>query len=307
MTKNLLLLIIAGFIFNSCSLKQPTQPDGPISTFVPPAPPPVGKGIQLILGPFDVEKYSEREVYMFNNLQNSDSLFLDSIEVVMKGYSHHFILYRYDANDLSPNVLRDLYTSGILNLPEIQRTLTRKFVFGSQTQNAYFKLPKNITLPIKPNFGFDLNSHFVNATGEKLPGQVWVNLYTRTKSDSSKFAIPIFDTNFKIDLPALKTTTITGTTLFNERKNIFALTSHAHKRNTNFKIYISGGPRNGELVYESSDWHNPPLKMFDPPIILEAGEGYKYESTYYNETSSSKRFGLTSEDEMCIVLGYYYK
>ncbi|MSP64156.1 MAG: hypothetical protein EXR24_04240 [Ignavibacteria bacterium] len=307
MLKNLLLLFTVTLLINSCSLNQPTQPEVAIDTFVPPAPPPTGKGIQLILGPFDIEKYNEREVYMFKNLVNTDSLFLDSISIVMKGFSHHFILYKYTGSDVSENVLRDLYTNGILNIPEAQRTLNRKFVFGAQTPSAYFKLPNNVTLPLKPNFGMDLNSHFVNATGGKMSGQVWVNLYTRPKIGSSKVAIPIFHNNTSFVLPAQKITTISGTYLFPEKINLFNLTSHAHKRNTNFKIYLKGGSRDGELVYESKDWHNPPLVSFDPPLVVEAGQGYRYEAIYNNETSGTKSFGLTSEDEMCIVIGYYFQ
>jgi hypothetical protein len=45
---------------------------------------------------------------------------------------------------------------------------------------------------------------------------------------------------------------------------------------------------------------------YNPPLRFETGWGYRVEVVYNNETSRTIRFGFTSEDEMCIVIGYYY-
>ncbi len=84
------------------------------------------------------------------------------------------------------------------------------------------------------------------------------------------------------------------------------LSSHTHKRGESFKIYGVGGVNNGNLLYENSDWDHPPLKTFSPPLRFEAGEGYRIEVTYNNNTDRDLHFGITSEDEMCIVVGYYH-
>ena len=59
-----------------------------------------------------------------------------------------------------------------------------------------------------------------------------------------------------------------------------------------------------------TDWDDPVFKVFDPPLILTAGQGVRFEAThaYLDPPSSSApplTFGLTSEDEMAIILGYY--
>jgi hypothetical protein len=69
---------------------------------------------------------------------------------------------------------------------------------------------------------------------------------------------------------------------------------------------IAGGPRNGEIVYENADWADPVIKVFAQPLVLQAGEGLTSEVTYNNTTTSQISFGLTSEDEMDIIFGYYY-
>jgi hypothetical protein len=84
------------------------------------------------------------------------------------------------------------------------------------------------------------------------------------------------------------------------------LTSHFHKLGQKFVIKIAGGTRNGEIVYTNNDWEHPLLKSFSTPIVLQPGEGLTSEVTYTNNTSKTVGFGLTSEDEMNIIFGYWY-
>ena len=92
-----------------------------------------------------------------------------------------------------------------------------------------------------------------------------------------------------------------------KRIKVFALTSHTHQLGEKFQILISGGTRNGELVYQSTDWQHPENIQFDPPIILEAGQGLTSVITYNNTTNVTVNFGLLSVNEMGIIFGYYYE
>jgi hypothetical protein len=84
------------------------------------------------------------------------------------------------------------------------------------------------------------------------------------------------------------------------------LTSHTHKLGEKFVIKIFGGPRNGEIVYSNTDWEHPLMQTFATPIVLQPGQGLTSEVTYNNTTSKTVGFGLTSEDEMNIIFGYWY-
>ena len=75
---------------------------------------------------------------------------------------------------------------------------------------------------------------------------------------------------------------------------------------TGFSVYISGGPRNGELVYIVYDWQHPHILELHPPLVLEPGQGLRLEATYNNCTDRTLHFGLLSVDEMMILLGAYY-
>ena len=74
-----------------------------------------------------------------------------------------------------------------------------------------------------------------------------------------------------------------------------------------FRIFLKGGNRDGELVYYTNDWEHPPIIEFDPPITLDPGQGFTAEAIYDNTTDRTLRFGLLSEDEMMIVFGSYYR
>ena len=139
-----------------------------------------------------------------------------------------------------------------------------------------------------------------------IQGQISINLHTVDASEVDHVAENIFLVNNDIFLPAGEVTTEERTWTFGDTRNIFLLSSHAHQFNTEWKIYIAGGERDGELVYFSKDWEHPPLIEFDPTIVLNPGEGLRGEATYNNTTDKDLRFGLLSEDEMMIIFGAYY-
>ena len=101
--------------------------------------------------------------------------------------------------------------------------------------------------------------------------------------------------------------TVSKSFTFAKARTVLALTSHTHKLGEKFLIKIKGGSRDGEIVYTSTDWEHPDMITFATPIKLNAGEGLASEITYNNTTNKVVTFGLTSDDEMGIIFGYYYE
>ena len=83
--------------------------------------------------------------------------------------------------------------------------------------------------------------------------------------------------------------------------------SHAHEKMTEFLVEIDGGDRDGEVIYWTNDWEHPPIINYNPPIIINAGEGLRLKATYDNSTNDPVGFGFKSTDEMMILFGWYYK
>ncbi|MEL6670944.1 MAG: hypothetical protein AAFR61_02100 [Bacteroidota bacterium] len=285
------------------------------SRFVPPpseftALPMPASGYQIHLGPFDVDPNYEREFYYYYPLNNPEPIYVNKLEIDMRRGSHHFLLYEFDegAATPTPNTYRDLRDqNGVYQFPTLLSIQDQVYIYGTQWRRNTYEFPDGVALRMPANMSLDLNPHYVNRTNEKKIGEVYTNLHTIPASEVQHVADNLFLNNGDIELPPQKTTTLNRTWTFNEARNIFLLTSHAHERMTEFRIFIHGGSRGGELIFYTNDWEHPPLLEFDPPIQLKAGEGLRAQATYHNDTNETLRFGLLSTDEMMIIFGAYYR
>ena len=269
-------------------------------------------GIQLHLRPFDVAPNYEREFYSYQPIDNPEELFVNRVDIAMRSGSHHLILYEL-TDDIpatlipEPNVIRDIRDAdGNYIVANLSLTPYHKFVTGTQWPLMNYHYPAGVALRISSNAAFDLNAHNVNRSSDVMQGEVYVNLHTVESSEVEHVAELLFMNNKNFSLPPHAVTTVTRTFGINERIHIFQLFSHAHEHMTEFRVYIDGGPRHGELVYIAYDWEHPPILELDPPLILEPGQGLTLETTYNNTTDRTLGFGLLSVDEMMILFGAYY-
>ncbi|WP_235296261.1 hypothetical protein [Portibacter marinus] len=266
-------------------------------------------GLSFHLGPFTVHPNNEREFFYYWPLQNSEEIYATRFESSMRSGSHHFIFYKFaeDAERPAPFEYRDFRTPQGAPIFETYRSVEDQiFVWGTQWPRTDYSLPEGVALRIEANQGLDLNAHYVNYSNEPYEGEIYANIHTVSKDKVTHIADNLFLNNTDFNLPANKKTTITKTYDFNKRINVLNLWSHAHKRMEEFRVYIKGGSREGELVYYTNDWEHPPLIEFDPPLVLNQGQGLQCEATYFNESNSDIQFGLLSEDEMMILFGMYY-
>jgi hypothetical protein len=180
------------------------------------------------------------------------------------------------------------------------------FVAGSMSPTGGFAFPPGVALRLPANAALDFNVHYVNAGATPIVGEAFANLHTVDPSQVQQVASTLNLSNFDLTLPPMQRTTQTKTFTFAQATRILALTSHMHKHGERFVIRVHGGPRDGETVYESTDWEHPAIVTFDSPLVLQPGEGLISIITYNNTTSRAISFGLTSEDEMGIIFGYIY-
>jgi hypothetical protein len=270
-------------------------------------------GIQLHLGPYDVAPNFEREFYYYQPLENDEDLFVNRVDIAMRSGSHHLILYGL-TDDVpavlrpEPNVIRDIRDpDGNYLFQNLLVTQYHQFVSGTQWPLMTYHFPPGVALRIPSGSGFDLNPHNVNRTGEVRQGEVYVNLHTVESAQVEHVAELLNMNNVDFSLPPNTVTTVSKTFGTDERIRIFQLFSHAHEHMTEFKVFIDGGPRSGELVYIAYDWAHPPILELDPPLVLEPGQGLRLETTYNNTSNRTLRFGLLSVDEMMILFGAYYR
>jgi hypothetical protein len=275
-------------------------------SIIPLEVPPSGSGFQMKIEPFDIPSNFEREIFIRKNTPNTQTVYVNRIQMRGMSNSHHLVVYSFRNSTTLPaeNVMRDLRNSnGMLNLEYLQNHV---FMGGGTDVNTDFTMPPGVALKINPSTPLDLNAHYFNKTSLILKGENYINFYT-TPENSVKNVAKTFDlNNLEIVLPAGERKTLVKNFTFNEQIRVVLLTSHFHKLGEKFVIKIYGGPRNGEIIYTNTDWEHPASISYTTPIVLKAGEGLTSEVTYYNKTNKTVTFGLTSEDEMNIIFGYYY-
>lgn len=308
----------------------------PEETFEAPAPPPPGEGYQLRLPPFKIEPGTEREVFYATQITDENGqpvegdIFINRVEIFYPSGSHHFIIYRLTDMGLAEGVPERGITPGIsVNPEDTFRELDpddpqvlgnfgvdRLFVVGTQTDETLFQFPEGVGLRLPGNTVYDLNSHYINLLGEEtMIGETYVNIYTIPAEEVQYEAVEIFVSNRQINVPP-GTTRVAKMTWYIEDElerrghdpgtelSVFLLTSHMHRRGELFEINQLS---TDDLLHRSVAYDDAPIDLFDPVLVLDADDGIKFQCTHNNYDSNTPlTFGLTSEDEMCIVFGYYY-
>jgi len=302
----------SGVVADSTMLASKTLQSG--ATFAPLVAPPAGQGYQIHVDSFGVKANFERELFVYRPLGNAADIYVRRIQTAMRPLSHHFVLYSIDQT-MAPgwpctpqaNVVRDIRNpDGSMNLLNMIPMACHVFIAGAMSQTMDYTFPTGVALQLPASFSVDMNVHYVNRTSAEVPGEAYANLFTVPASQVTKVAHSLNMANTSISLPAGKETTIEKTFLVSQTTTVIMLTSHMHQLGTRFQIKIVGGPRDGELVYQSLDWEHPAQISFPTPIVLEKGQGLKSVITWNNTTSRTVTFGLQSTDEMGIIFGYYY-
>ena len=312
----------------------------PDETFEAPAPPPPGQGYQLRLPPFKIEPGTEREVYYATQIKDENGnpvegdIFINRVEIFYPVGSHHFVIYRITEEGLAKDILDNGKVPDIAVNPEDTfRELDtdnpdpvfgffgvdRLFVIGTQTDDTVFQFPEGVGLRMPGDTLYDLNSHYINLLGdETLIGETYVNIYTIPEEEVKYEAVEIFVSNRSINVPP-GTTRVTKQTWYiggedgeldkrghdpDAVLNVFLLTSHMHRHGELFEVFQKSS---GDLLHRSIAYDDAPIDLFEPVVRLDSDDGIRFQCTYNNyDTDEPLIFGLTSEDEMCIIFGYYY-
>lgn len=291
------------------SLLDDTTPSYVTSLFEALPVPAATEGRQMSLPQFTVAPNFERELFMRRMVGNTGDMYVNRIQIKMRPNSHHFVAYSFSNASYPPlDQVRDLRNAdGSLNLTTFLTMQNHVFLAGSQSASYDYTFPAGTALLLPANTSLDMNSHYVNKTTAPIPGEVSMNLYSVDKSKVQTVVQTLNLANQSLNIPANSRVTLSKTFTFNKPRTILALTSHTHKLGEKFVIKIYGGTRNGEVLYTATDWEHPDILTFKTPVTLKAGEGLISEITYNNTTNKAVGFGLTSEDEMGIIFGYFYE
>ena len=296
------------------------------------------KVISFICRVFRIEPGTEREVFYARQITDAsgqplqEDIFVNRYEISYPTGSHHFILYRITEQGIADDILSVGETPGVgVNPQDMFRVLDpanpqalgnfgkhRVFITGTQTgEKTVFQFPEGVALRLAGDTIYDLNAHFVNLLGtEVIEGEVLRQFLHHSAPQAVEHeAVELFSANTDIYVPP-------GTTRVAKRDetvreeierrgydpstvlNLVMITSHMHRHGELFEVFQLS---TGSLLHRSVAYDDAPITVFNPPLVLGANDGITYECTHNNyDRDVPLTFGFTSEDEMAIIMGYYY-
>jgi Copper type II ascorbate-dependent monooxygenase, C-terminal domain len=305
-----LLITISALFLSSCEKTFDTYNVSEIPTdFAPLAKPAAGKGYQIHIDPFPVQANFEREFYVRKDVGNTEEVYLNGFEMKARPGTHHMIAYSFKPDDVLPPV-NVMYDQNMPNNTIALRSgkTTGGPLFQSPAADWKFQLPEGYAVKIAPNASFLMNSHYFNSTAKTRFGEIYANFNTVPKDQAKQILdVEYYEAQDQLSLPPNQKTTIVTDYVMKKETVIPLIISHYHKRGEKFEVRIKGGTRNGELIYSSEDYEHPLVKTFSPALVLKVGEGLTTNVSYNNTSNRTIKFGVTSEDEMNILIAFKYE
>ena len=147
--------------------------------------------------------------------------------------------------------------------------------------------------------------HYLNLQDDPIQARAAVNFYTAQESCVEKIAESAGFYNFTIYIPDGETGSFSKTCDFSQDVMVHKLSRHTHQWGTDFPVYFDGGANDGDLIYTSPNYEDPDY-TFDEPVLVKAGEGFRWTCNYDNDSGKDLMFGTNATDEMCILFATIY-
>lgn len=313
-TSILLPLFIAGAAACSSSALPTAAPSGsdPSSTGSLLEPPPAGKGQQLTMTT-TLEAGQEIERVQFFQVPPG-GLYVNRAEVRFSPGSHHVLLYRTPYTSI-PTV--DVHgktqnTSTILDAPS-GGTADWKIdgvVAGAQSADApplLDGLPPNVAVKIEGGTVLLMNTHYLNATTKPISVEARINLWSLPKEQVTVEAGILFYYDPIIHLAPRSTGYAEMSCPVQADITVVNLQTHMHRRGVGGEAFVlPPGSTTPEKIYESDAWEAVPVKTYAPNMPIKSGSWMNYHCNYKNNEDRSIIQGLSTKDEMCMLIGVYY-
>lgn len=261
---------------------------------IPLAPPAEGEGFQLSMEA-TVAPYSEAWICSVYPLPTSEVASVNWVEYQQTPGTHHMTLS-------TPGLIPGLVEPGEYQCEELLGSLMEDQImfFGAQgaAQDTMY-LPDGVAAQFPPGLDIIHEIHYVNTTDQPVDLYARVNAYT---IDSDDVVEGIWGGQVRdehINIPASSDHTEWTRCVMNEDVDVLFLASHTHKLGIEFTIRLFDGENSGEVFYTNTDWHDPKIEQYDPPLTIPAGQGFEYSCTWRNPNSEPINYGSTADDEMC--------
>jgi hypothetical protein len=258
--------------------------------------------VRLQIAPLDPGQ--EREMCRYLKLETSERLWVRRFELSATAGLHHTNVLAVktavaDGEEPCFGFPDDLMTNALTAQPR------QLFGSSSQVSQQVIELPEGVAVRLEPGQQLMFNYHYINLGTAALSPEVRLNLYAVPESSVRHPATAWILANTDIHIPPRQGATLTTECRFPFEVQLVSLAPHMHSLGSRLRAEWLGGPRSGELLFETTRWDDPSAAIFDPLLLFPVGQGIKFTCEWSANTREHEiTFGERYEDEMCIVFGY---
>ena len=245
----------------------------------------------------------QEHVCVVVELPNAEPVWVNRVDAVLSGGSHHLIVDRKPADE-------PLHGDPEVCAPTMASDASRLII--AQQAKTEVKLPAGVAFKLEAHQRMFMQLHYFNPTDEAhdIRGDVELSLVDAAAATPIE-AKTVFTGSTSINIPAHSDTEVTAFVkphASSGMRHLFAVTSHTHRLGVKSTIerVASASAASVKPLHESTNWSEPPLTFFDPPLRFDGSDGLRLICRYRNETDQAVHFGVEAQDEMCFMWLYYY-
>ena len=264
-------------------------------------------GVQVRLTPVTVPPASEREVCQLVTLRNRRAMDVNEISIAMPSgatyTSHHFAIFLYQSET----------TAGIPTGPfdnvgcsGVGTTFVSPILAFVQRPRQRLRFPGRVGVTLRPKERLLLNSHYLNAGSEPVTYDAAVNFRAVPRGFVQHHARSFQLGTVDIDIPPGEEGSAGAKWLTPFPMNVVWLSTHSHKHTEAVDLDVVRGGEDAGEVLRTVSYGEPTVNLYPQPLRLEAGDGFRWTCHYRNGTPARLTFGVTSNDEMCFTVGFFY-
>jgi len=260
-----------------------------------------GDPLTLNIGPVNMGPGEELTVCVDVRMPTTQPFELARIDSELTEGGHHLIVYTSGAQS---ETLTPYPCSAAADI--LDPTIVPLFIAQQPHTNVTF--PPGVAFQLPAARMLKLELHFLNTDAQAKAASAKVDFHGIDPDMVTQHSNFIFwGPTVSILLPPNAPTTVTEFYPFNKQLSIFGLTTHTHQWGE--RTTVKMGPRDtGAVVYENTDWEEPPLQVYEPPLqSASPTDGLRISCEFYNRSAFPVGFGESAGiNEMCFLWAYYY-
>jgi hypothetical protein len=265
-------------------------------------------GIQVRVGQYTIQPAEDLEVCQYTRLPNAKPVDVVGMELRMPAGAHHFAVWKYDGAIQDDGRFPQGPVPSVGCIGVAPDEIVPQILIPIQSPNVKFRFPEGLALRLDPHQQILLNPHMKNIGTDAFQPDIRFNFMTARKGSVKHYVDGLAignSTDIRIPAGGDQTLTVEWTAPVN--LNIALLATHQHRLGTYANIELVDPDGTPRLIYENDDWQHPQSLWPKKPIRLQAGRKLRFTCQWHNTDDHEVRFGPETTDEMCFIIGFYYR